>query len=89
MQKITPVGKRILIKKKEDMYYPGTKIIIPEAIRSKSYKATVIAIGNDVAEIKVGDVIQYADYAVPTEMIHDDEPHLLIAAGDVLAVIHE
>jgi co-chaperonin GroES (HSP10) len=89
MQKITPVGKRILIKKKEDVYYPGTQIIIPEPLRTKNYKGYVIAVGKEVEEIKVGDLIQYADYAVPTEMRHEEEPHLLITVGDVLAIIHE
>jgi len=90
MQKITPVGKRILIKKKkEEQYFPGTNILVPETSKVETYKGYVIAIGKDVEEISVGDLIQYASYAVPTEMMHEGEPHLLITAGDILAVINE
>lgn len=63
--------------------------MIPETSRKSDYKGYVIAIGKDVQEIEVGDLVQYADYAVPTEMKHEGEPHLLINVGDIFAVIHE
>ena len=38
-------------------------------------------------KLKVGDLVQYADYAIPTKMKHEGEDHLLIAAGDIFAVL--
>jgi len=85
--KIRPVGKKILIKKKEaDQYYPGTNIMIPKTSQKDSYKGFVVAIGKEVEEISVGDLVQYADYITPTEMQHENETHYLINAGDILAV---
>lgn len=90
---VRPIGKKVLVKSKEQSkVVPGTNIIIPESALEKEYKATVVAVGKDVeeaGEIKVGDVIQYADFCVPTEMKHDGEKHLLINVGDVFAVIEE
>ena len=85
---VIPVGNRVLIKKKEaDQYFNGTSILIPENQRQDELKGYVVAVGKDVEEVKVGDLIQYADYALPTKMKHEGEDHLLIAAGDVFAVL--
>lgn len=86
--RIVPVGKKVLIKPKEaQRTIPGTSIIIPDSALEKVYQGYVIAIGAEVEEIKIGDLIQYADYCVPTEMKHEGENHYLINAGDVFAVI--
>ena len=86
--KVIPVGNRVLIKKKEaDQYFNGTSILIPKNQRQDELKGYVVAVGKDVEEVKVGDLIQYADYALPTKMKHEGEDHLLIAAGDVFAVL--
>jgi len=90
---VKPIGKKVLIKiAEQSRFVPGTNIIIPDTALEKEYKGIVIAVGKDVieaGEIKVGDLIQYADYSVPTEMKHNGEKHLLINVGDVFAVIEE
>lgn len=87
---IIPVGKKILIKPKEQLkFVPGTNIILPENALEKEYKGFVIAVGQEVTEIKIGDQIQYADYAVPTELKHNGEKHLLINIGDIFAIVKE
>ena len=87
--KVIPVGNRVLIKKKKaDEFFPGTKIIIHDAAKEEDYKGHVVGVGPDVEKtINVGDLVQYADYATPTVMKHMGEDHLLIAAGDIFAVI--
>jgi|31_taG_2_1085359.scaffolds.fasta_scaffold15826_2 co-chaperonin GroES (HSP10) len=88
-QKITPVGRKILVKKKEaEKYFPGTSILIPEGTGKKECKAIVVAVGNTVELIEPGQVIQYADYAKPTIMMHDGEEHFLLNAEDVFAIIN-
>ena len=87
-QKIIPIGMKVLVKKKKsDDFFPGTKIIIPETAKDEEYKAFVIAVGDEVTNIKIGDLVQYADYCVPTKMKHEGEDHLLINVGDIFAVI--
>lgn len=85
---IKPIGKKVLIKeKKVEKVVPGTSIIIPDMALEKQYQGYVVAVGKEVEEIKEGDLIQYADYCVPTEMKHNGEKHLLINVGDIFAVI--
>ena len=77
--KVIPVGNRVLVKKKDaEAYFPGTTILIPENQRQDELKGHVIAVGKEVKEVSVGDLVQYADYALPTKMKHDGEDHLLI-----------
>jgi co-chaperonin GroES (HSP10) len=85
---IRPVGKKVLIKQEEaPQKYGGGTIWIPDSQRQEECKGIVIAVGKDVEEIKKGDYIQYADYITPTKMTHNDEEHLLIGQGDVLAIL--
>ena len=85
---IRPVGKKVLIKQEEaPQKYGGGTIWIPDSQRQEECKGIVIAVGKDVEEIKKGDYIQYADSITPTKMTHNDEEHLLIGQGDVLAIL--
>ena len=88
---IIPVGKKVLIKLKQaDKFVPGTNIIIPDIAQTKEYKGFVVAVGNELDDtIKVGDLIQYADFCVPTVLLHDGEKHLLINFGDIYAILKE
>tara|TARA_Y100000361_G_scaffold138427_1_gene140607 strand:- start:613 stop:888 length:276 start_codon:yes stop_codon:yes gene_type:complete len=86
-QVVIPVGKKLLIKQKLAETKTASGIIIPEIAQKKEYKGTVVGVGAEVKEIKVGDVVQYADYAMPTPMEHDGEEHLLVQSGDVFAII--
>tara|TARA_R110000751_G_scaffold192049_1_gene297651 strand:- start:315 stop:602 length:288 start_codon:yes stop_codon:yes gene_type:complete len=87
---IIPVGKKVLIKPKGQLkFVPGTNIILPENALEKEYKGFVIAVGEEVTEIKIGDQIQYADYTVPTQLKHNSEDHLLINIGDIFAIVIE
>ena len=86
-QVVIPVGRKLLIKQKLAETKTASVIIIREIALKKEYKGTVVGVGAEVKEIKVGDVVQYADYAMPTPMEHDGEEHLLVQSGDVFAII--
>jgi co-chaperonin GroES (HSP10) len=86
IQQVIPVGKKLLIKqKKADAFFKNTNIIIPEAAQKVENKGTVVAVGEGITEIKIGDVVQYSEHCLPTSMMHDEEEHLLIHEGDVFA----
>lgn len=90
MQKVVPIGKKVLIKEREpDKFFKGSNIIIPETMREKQYLAYVAAVGKDVDEVEVGDLIQYSHFATPTEMHHDNEKHFLINVGEIFAIIKD
>ena len=88
MDKIRPVGDRLLIQQhKAKETYGDTGIYIPDAQKVKENKGYIIAIGDEVEGVGIGDLIQYAQFADPVEMNHQGEKHLLIRKGDILAVI--
>lgn len=90
MQKIIPIGKKVLVKEqKPPKYFKGTSILIPETSQEKQYKAYIVAVGKEVDEVTIGDLIQYSTYANPTEMFHDDEKHYLINVQDIFAIIKD
>lgn len=90
MQKVVPIGKKVLIKEKEpDKFFKGSNILIPETIREKQYLAYVAAVGKDVNEVEIGDLIQYSHFATPTEMHHNDEKHFLINVVEIFAIIRD
>ena len=84
-----PVCNKLLLKKSKQKTKTASGIIIPEIAQKKEYKGTVVGVGQEVKEIKIGDIVQYADYAMPTPMKHNGEEHLLVQAGDVFAIIRD
>jgi len=88
MQKIVPLGKKVLIKEQEpEKYFKGSSILNPHAGNEKTYLGYVIAVGREVDEITIGDKVKYASYIKPIEMEHMGEPHLLLTLADVLAIV--
>ena len=60
-QTIIPVGNKLLLKKSKQKTKTASGIIIPEIAQKKEYKGTVVGVGQEVKEIKIGDIVQYAD----------------------------
>jgi len=75
----------LIKQKKAEAFFKNTNIIIPDTMLKVENKGTVVAVGEGVTEIKIGDMVQYSDHCLPTTMLHDDEDHLLIHEGDVYA----
>jgi|TARA_R110002020_G_scaffold75935_3_gene192928 chaperonin GroES len=84
---VIPVGKKLLLKKWKVETKTASGIIIPEIAQKKEFKGTVVGKGKDVHEIEVGDIVQYAEHAMPTPMMHQNVEHLLVQEGDVFAIV--
>jgi len=84
---VIPVGRKLLLKKWKVETKTASGLIIPEIAQKKEFKGTVVGKGKDVYEIEVGDVVQYAEHAIPTPMMHQNVEHLLIQEGDVFAIV--
>ena len=84
---VIPVGKKLLLKKWKVETKTASGIIIPEIAQKKEFKGTVVGKGKDVHEIEVGDILQYAEHAMPTPMMHQNVEHLLVQEGDVFAIV--
>jgi len=84
--KVTPIGRRVLIKDRQpQQFFAGTDIINPNT--SKDYMADVVAVGQDVISVKAGDIIKYAEYAEGVSMKHNGENHQLINVDTILAIV--
>jgi len=88
MQKIVPLGKKVLIKEKEpEKYFKGSSILNPHSTNEKNYFGYIIAKGKGVEDVSEGDLVKYASYVTPIEIEHMGEPHLLLGLADILAIV--
>lgn len=86
MNKITPVGKRILVKPqpKEDTTKSG--IIIPDAsINPPFFVGEVVAANEEVKSVKVGDIVAHKKYGMEIMPTEDGDLYL-VEETSVIAV---
>ncbi len=94
MQKIKPLGNRVLIQRSKA---PTTKggILLPDSAQEKPKEGTVIAVGpgkidehgnQEAMQLKVGDRVLFSSYA-GTEVKGDGDEMLILAEDDVLGVL--
>ena len=94
MDKIRPIGNRVLVKKVEDKEQIKGGIIIPDAAKEASQEAIVVALGsgrNDEGkviefEVKVGDHVIVSKYG-GTEIKQDKDTLVLLRQDDILAIV--
>ncbi|MDD3474510.1 MAG: co-chaperone GroES [Candidatus Dojkabacteria bacterium] len=94
--KIQPLGKRILVKAKEEEETIAGGLVVPPSANDDKRPAMgeVLKLGKgkdkdgkDVAfEVKKGDIIYFKKYS-PEEVEISGEQYLIVDADDVLAVI--
>ena len=81
-----PIGLRILVERVEETNTTASGIIIPDNAKEKPSRAKVLAIGNDVEDINVDDIVVFGKYA-GTELSLDSKEYLVLEVSDVLGVI--
>lgn len=83
---VSPLKDRIVAVKEEPQTKTASGLYLPEAAKEKPAEATVLAIGKDVAEVKVGDKIIFKEYAHTTIKVEGKE-YIIVGEEDVLATI--
>lgn len=92
LDKLRPLGDRILVKRMETEEKTDSGIIIPDAAKEKAQTGTVLAVGpgrkntNGVViplEVQVGDIIYFSKYS--GNEAGDD--YLIIREDDVLGIV--
>lgn len=85
---VKPLGDRVLVKMEKEEEKTKSGLFIPETAQEKTQIATVIAVGDDKDEIKVKakDRVMFDKYA-GTQIKIDNEDHLILSMGDILAVV--
>lgn len=91
MKELQPINQHVLldITEEEEEQKTSSGLIIPDAAKEKQSTAKVVGISNvENAEIAVGDVVLYKEYA-GTETELEDKKYLLIPYADILAKVVE
>ena len=92
---VRPLGDRVLIKALEAKEKSKGGIVLPDTAKEKPQEGKVIAVGKgkvseegktNPLEVKTGDKILYGKYS-GTEIMVDDEEHIILREDDILAVI--
>lgn len=89
--KITPIGKRILVKPEEVEEKTSSGLYIPVSNEDKkATTGTIVKLGTSPLEnkysFKVGDRVMFRKYS-PEEINIDNEKYLILEVKEVLAVI--
>lgn len=85
---VKPLGDRVLVKMEKEEEKTKGGLFIPETAQEKTQIANVVAVGDDKDEIKVKvkDRVMFDKYA-GTQIKIDNEDHLILSMGDILAVV--
>ena len=83
---IKPLGKRVLIKKMEAEASTKSGIILSSMASETPGTAKVVAVSDEVEEVKVGDVVYISKFA-GNDIKHDGEEYTIIEVSSLLAVI--
>ena len=84
---IKPLGKRVLIQEVKQEEVTKSGIVLPgTASKEKPIIGEILAIGNEVSEVKVGEKVIYEKYT-GTEVKDGDVEYLLIDMKNILAIV--
>ena len=84
---LQPLGDRIVAEPVEAQTKTAAGILLRDQAKTKTQQAKVLAVGKEVKEVKVGDVIVHTEYG-PHRFKQDGSNELLIVKEeDVLAVV--
>lgn len=81
---ITPTKDYVAATKDQPDEKTASGIYIPESAQQKPNSAKVVAVGDNITDIAVGNTIIYKTYNV-TEVTVDNTDYLLIKDEDILA----
>ena len=83
---IKPLADRLVIEQVQAEEVSASGIILPDSAKEKPSEGKVMAVGKDVEEVKVGDVVLYAKYGT-TEVKVDGKEVVLAKEEDILGIV--
>jgi chaperonin GroES len=83
---LKPLKDRLLVSFLEGEEKTAGGIIIPETAKERPQKGKVEAVGKEVEEIKVGDVVMFKTYA-PDNIKIDGTEYGILKMEDVMGII--
>ncbi len=86
VMKFKPLKDRVFVKYSDEAEKTAGGIYIPESAKEKPQKGVIEAVGSEVKEIKVGDVILFDKYS-GSKINIDNNEYLIIKEEDILGII--
>lgn len=83
---VVPFGDNVVAVRPKMATKTASGLYLPDKAQEKSATAEVVAVGNDVKNVKVGDKVVFKEYA-PTELKIEQVTYLVVKEDDVLAKI--
>ena len=92
---LTPMSDRVVVRPTKQEGTTKSGIVLPDTAQERPQEGEVVAVGPGryldngkrlEMELKVGDKVIYSKYA-GTEIIVEEEEHLVLGVNDVLAKI--
>ena len=85
--KIQPIGKRVLVKRQEEMKVTKGGIIIPDTVTEKPMEGTVMATGDEIDKLKVGQRVLFRKFGGVEISKMGDIMFLIMSQDDILGII--
>ena len=83
-----PLGDRVLLKVQEAVTKTASGIIIPDnASKERPTQAQVVAIGNDVEHVAVGENVIFSQYAKSATVTLDDQEYIIMEVSEILGTL--
>ena len=87
---ITPLHDRVIVKPAAAEEKTAGGIIIPDTVKEKPQRGTVLAAGpgkkDEPVTVKTGDTVLYGKFA-DTEISFEGQDYLIMRESDILAII--
>lgn len=87
--KIKPLKDRVVVKySSEELEKTPGGIYVPDVAKEKPQKGTVIEVGSEVKEVKVGDTVLFDKYS-GSKIKVDDVEYLIIKEEEILGIVEK
>lgn len=86
--KFRPLKERVFVSYTEELEKTAGGIYIPDAAKEKPQKGKVEAIGTDVKQVKVGDIVLFDKYS-GSKITLDNTEYLIVKEEDILGIFEK
>jgi chaperonin GroES len=83
---ITPLGDRVVAIREKAAEKTASGLYLPDNAKEKPVMVKVVAVGKEVASVKVADKIIYKEYSA-TELKIDGTEYLIVKEEDILGIV--
>ncbi len=84
--KFKPLKDRVFVSYSAELEKTSGGLYIPDAAKEKPQKGEIKAIGNEVKNVKIGDVILFDKYS-GSKITIDSQEYLILKEEDILGII--